>query len=92
MTPLIPAGQMAWRDTPTGLVSAERFPRHGVGVRANGEIIIAGGGEAFAAKLTAEDAAMLGLMLISWAEEQADAAVIAADAALERVVEAAGNA
>lgn len=89
---IIPPGQMAWLPARTGYIGAEAFPAAGVGFRPSGELLLAGGGEVFAAKITPEDALILATLLTCWAEESAETAIAAADACLARVVEAAGNA
>ncbi len=90
-SPAIPSGQMAWCTAPTGWIAAAHFPRSGVGFRPSGELLIAGGGECFAAKLTPEDALLLAAILAAWADERAETAA-AAIAAADHRMGAAGNA
>lgn len=86
--PIVPAGQMAWLNCRTGYIEAGAFPRAGIGFRPSGELLLAGGGEVFAAMVTPEDALMLAAILAAWAEERERAAmraVAAADAGMSRV-------
>lgn len=84
--PAIPPGQMAFLETPTGFVAADSFPRAGIGLRPNGELLIIGGGEAFAARLTPDDLDMLARLCLAVASQMLGEAVQAADTDLERVV------
>lgn len=87
----IPAGKFVFLPTRTGFIDATAFPPAGIALRGTGEVLIMGGGEAFAARLTPDDMALLGAVLLQLAEHATTTAAEAAQAALDRVVVAAGE-
>jgi len=82
----IPPGQILFLPTPTGYLDATTFPPAGIALRGSGEVLILGGGEAFAARLTPDDMALFGAVLIQLADHHRMTAAEAAQAALDRVV------
>lgn len=72
--PVIPAGQAVFMPTATGFCDASAFPAAGLMLRATGEILIIGGGEAFAARLSPADLEGLGFIALALAAELQNAA------------------
>ena len=87
----IPAGQFIFLPTRVGYIAETAFPPAGIALRGTGEVLIMGGGEAFAARLTPQDMAIFGAVLLQLAEHAGTTAAEAAQAALDRVVVSAGS-
>lgn len=68
MSDAIPSGKIAFLPTATGWCDARALPAAGVALRPNGEIMVIGGGEAFAARLTPAQMDDLAELLVMSAE------------------------
>lgn len=64
----IPQGKVAFFPVPTGFMDAIGLPAAGVALRPNGELVVVGGGEGFAARLAPADMRGLAALLVELAE------------------------
>ncbi|WP_203074626.1 hypothetical protein [Falsiroseomonas ponticola] len=65
---LIPPGKVAFFPVPTGFMDAIGLPAAGVALRPNGELVVVGGGEGFAARLAPPDMRELAALLVALAD------------------------